>query len=196
MNYLEKFILIGHWCIDDKFKSNKSLKDEGLRGINFKIDNQYNQWKDIVYIFKSNEEIFYIGETTSGIYNRFSSYRYGFDKLEDTDNRVKREITKKLINGEQISIYIWQPVTEFVIADEKIQLPISKPIEEFLINKLSESHNLINNKGNQFKLSRELTPFEKRMSFEGGTFTPPDGKPTMTRAEALKELGFEPDSEK
>lgn len=37
--------------------------------------------------------------------------------------------------------------------------------------------------------------FLDRMSYEGGTYTPPNGKPTMTRAEALKELGFEPDSE-
>jgi len=58
------------------------------------------------------------------------------------------------------------------------------------------------NMSNQDKLkkihqsdSKELTPFEKRMSFEGGTFTPPDFKPTMKQAEVLRELGFERDSE-
>jgi hypothetical protein len=38
---------------------------------------------------------------------------------------------------------------------------------------------------------KPLTPFKKRMSYEGGTFTPPNGKPTMTREEALRQLGFE-----
>ena len=190
MNYLEKFITIGHWCLDENFKSNKSLTEENLKGINFKIDKQYNQWKDVVYIFKSADEIFYIGETTSGVYNRFASYRYGFDKVEDTDNRVKREITNRLINGEQITIHIWQPKTNFEISNEIIEIPISKPIEEFLIHKLSTKYNLINNKGN---ITKQKSSFQERMSYEGGTYTPPNGIPSMSREEALRILGFDED---
>ena len=43
---------------------------------------------------------------------------------------------------------------------------------------------------------KPLTPFEKSMSYEGGTFTPPNGIPTMTWEEALRQLGFEHDPEK
>jgi hypothetical protein len=43
---------------------------------------------------------------------------------------------------------------------------------------------------------KKMTPFEKRMSYEGGLFIPPDGKPSMTKAEALKQLGFEKDARK
>ncbi len=41
---------------------------------------------------------------------------------------------------------------------------------------------------------KPLSPFEKRMSFEEGPIAPIDGKYTMTREEALRQLGFEPDS--
>jgi len=43
---------------------------------------------------------------------------------------------------------------------------------------------------------KPLTPFEKRMSYEGGTFIPPNGIPSMTKEEALRQLGFEPNPEK
>ncbi len=42
---------------------------------------------------------------------------------------------------------------------------------------------------------KPLSPFEKRMSFEEGPIAPIDGMYTMTREEALRQLGFEPDSE-
>ena len=40
------------------------------------------------------------------------------------------------------------------------------------------------------KDEKPLTPFEKRMSYDGGIYTPPNGTPIMTRADALRELGF------
>ena len=37
---------------------------------------------------------------------------------------------------------------------------------------------------------KPLTPFEKRMSYDGGPIKPIDGKYTMTREEAMRQLGF------
>ncbi len=40
------------------------------------------------------------------------------------------------------------------------------------------------------KDEKPLTPFEKRMSYDGGPIKPIDGKYTMTREEAMRQLGF------
>jgi len=133
MNYFKEFKRIGLWELDDSYKSNKTLKSLKLNGINFLIDNDSERKKNVVYVFKSNKEILYIGETTRGLKSRFESYRYGFDKLNDTDNRVKIEITKRLIRGEAVEIFCFQPTTIVQFAGETINIPISKPIEEFLI---------------------------------------------------------------
>lgn len=40
------------------------------------------------------------------------------------------------------------------------------------------------------KDEKPLNPFENRMSYDGGIYTPPKGIPIMTREEAMRELGF------
>lgn len=155
MKYLDLFTPIGKWVLDENYKSHKILQSHGLSGINFLIDKSKSTLKDVVYVFKTDKEIIYICETSSTLNNRFSSYRYGFDKIEDTDNRVKIELTNRLVNNENIDIYIWQPYTEFVIADETIKVPLSKPIEEFLILKIAPFHNLINKKGKKIEFLTE-----------------------------------------
>ena len=40
------------------------------------------------------------------------------------------------------------------------------------------------------KDEKPLTPFEKRMSYDGGPIKPIDGKYSMTREEAMRQLGF------
>src|SRR5690554_5539766 len=118
MKYLDHFNPIGEWVLDDKYKSHLVLQNHGLKGINFLIDKSKSALKDVIYMFRTDDEILYIGETSSGLSNRFTSYRFGFDKIEDTDNRVKIELTKRLLKGDSVKIYIWKPTTEFVIADE------------------------------------------------------------------------------
>ncbi len=147
MKWLSNFEKIGYWELNDSYKSHKILNDLNLRGINFVINKEKSELKNVVYVFKSEEEILYIGETTKGIKERFVSYRYGFDKLNDTDNRVKKEITKLLIENKQIEIYLIQPKVNFLFNDENIELSISKSLEDYLITIYRPK---INKKENKF----------------------------------------------
>lgn len=137
MNILEEFIKIGYWEFNSKYKSNKSLNHLQLPGINFVIEKTLGTKKNVVYLFKTGSETLYIGETSRGLQSRFESYRYGFDKLEDTDNRVKIGITDELLKGNRVDIYYIQPDTEYYFGGEKIHIPLSKPIEEHLIRKIN-----------------------------------------------------------
>lgn len=133
MEWLNNFEKIGHWELNDKFKSHKVLSHLNLSGINFVVDKEKSKLENVVYVFKTKNEILYIGETTKGIKERFSSYRYGFDKLIDTDNRVKEEITRLLLENEHIEIYLLQPKAIFNFNSENIELSISKSLEDYLI---------------------------------------------------------------
>jgi hypothetical protein len=155
MKYLENFKNVGHWKLDSTRKSNKSLKILNLPGIKAEIKNSFQNLKDLVYIFKNANEIIYIGETSSALKERLNSYAYGFDKLNDTDNRVKIALTKKLLEHQCVEILIWQPSTTFNLCGELINIPISKPIEEILIKKFSSTSELINTKG--AKKSHKIT---------------------------------------
>ncbi|ESU20950.1 hypothetical protein FCR2A7T_07200 [Flavobacterium cauense R2A-7] len=133
MEWLNNFEKIGHWELNDKFKSHKVLNHLNLRGINFVVDYEKARLENVVYVFKTENEILYIGETTKGIKERFSSYRYGFDKLIDTDNRIKVEITKILLENKPIEIYLLQPKAIVKFNNENIELPVSKSLEDYLI---------------------------------------------------------------
>lgn len=80
MNYLKEFKHIGYWEINEKYKSHKTLINLNLKGINFVISKEYSDLKNVIYIFKTTNELLYVGETTRGMQSRFESYRYGFDK--------------------------------------------------------------------------------------------------------------------
>ncbi len=133
MELLNNFEKIGHWELNDKFKSHKVLSHLNLKGINFVVNKEKSKLENVVYVFKTTKEILYIGETTKGVKERFSSYRYGFDKLFDTDNRVKVEITKLLLENEKIEIYLLQPKAIFNFNSKSIELHISKSLEDYLI---------------------------------------------------------------
>jgi len=134
MEWLNNFEKIGHWELNDKYKSHKVLSHLNLSGINFVVDENKSKLENVVYVFKTKNEILYIGETTKGIKERFTSYRYGFDKLIDTDNRVKEEITKLLLENEIIEIYLMQPKAIFNFNNKNIELSISKSLEDYLIS--------------------------------------------------------------
>lgn len=144
IEYLKGFKKVGCWILNDKYKSNKSLNQLNLKGINFILDKEYAHIKDCVYAFvNTQEEIIYIGETSNkeGLSGRFRSYRYGFDKLTDTDNNVKIEITKQLEGGSHINILVFKPSAKYDFLGEEITIPLSKPIEEFLISRIAPKIN-------------------------------------------------------
>lgn len=134
IRFIENFKSIGYWELNDNFKSNKSLADLHLKGIAYVLDELFIEVKDLIYLFKTETEILYIGETTGNLRQRFTSYRYGFDKFKDTDNRVKIGLTKELCMGNTIEIMYYQPVTEFEIGGQILRISLSKPIEKFLIS--------------------------------------------------------------
>ncbi len=146
MEWIKNFEKVGHWELNDNFKSHKVLNHLNLKGINFVIDKEKATLENVVYVFKTKNEILYIGETTKGIKERFSSYRYGFDKLIDTDNRVKEEITKLLLQGEQIEIYLLQPKAVYNFDNKNIELSISKSLEDYLISTYNPRINKKENK--------------------------------------------------
>jgi hypothetical protein len=152
MEWLNNFEKIGYWELNDNFKSHKVLSHLNLRGINFIVDKEKSKLENVVYVFKTKNEILYIGETTKGIKERFSSYRYGFDKLIDTDNRVKEEITKLLLENELIEIYLLQPKTIFNFNNEDIELSISKSLEDYLITTYKPRINKKENKSLKNKM--------------------------------------------
>lgn len=152
MEWLNNFEKIGYWELNDKFKSHKILINLNLKGINFVVDKQKAKLENVVYVFKSGDEILYIGETTKGIKERFSNYRYGFDKLIDTDNRVKEEITKLLLEGLLIEIYILQPKAIFNLNGDNIELSISKSLEDYLISTYKPRLNKRKNKSLEYKM--------------------------------------------
>lgn len=141
---LENFQKIGFWELDEKYKSHKVLSNLNLKGINFNINKKYSNLKNVIYLFRTDSEILYIGETTRGMQSRFESYRYGFDKINDTDNRVKIGLTEILELGKRIEILYFEPITEYKLGKEELIIPLSKPIEEYLISKL---HPKFNEKG-------------------------------------------------
>lgn len=155
LKYLENFETIGQWVIDDSRKSNKSVKHLNLTGIRANIDKSKQNLKDVIYIFKTKNRIVYIGETSRELKERLYAYGYGFDVLKDTDNRVKKGLTKLLTSGQPVDILIWKPETLYTICGEEVLIPLSKPLEEFLIKKISPISDIINNKGIQ-KINKEI----------------------------------------
>tara|TARA_R110002050_G_scaffold300534_1_gene470365 strand:+ start:251 stop:979 length:729 start_codon:yes stop_codon:yes gene_type:complete len=135
MNYINEFKYVGSWKLDENSKSNKNLAHLNLCGINFYLDKESDDKKNLVYLFRSNNKTFYIGQTTRDLKSRFYDYKRGFDNEKDTDSKVKIEITNRLSKGEEIEIFYCQPKTVVQFAGEKIEIPISKPIEELLIAK-------------------------------------------------------------
>jgi len=77
---------------------------------------------------------------------RFLEYRYGFDKLNDTDNRVKIEITRLLESDEKVEIYFHEPKAKFKFNGEQIELSVSKSFEEYLIARYQPRINKKENK--------------------------------------------------
>jgi len=152
MEWLNSFEKIGYWELNDKFKSHKVLGHLNLNGINFVVDKEKGKLKNVVYVFKTKDQILYIGETTKGINERFSSYRYGFDKLIDTDNRVKEEITKLLLEDELIEIYLLQPKAILNFHNENIEISVSKSLEDYLISKYKPRINKKENKSFKNKM--------------------------------------------
>ncbi len=153
MEWLNSFDKIGYWELNDKYSSHKVLKHENLRGINFVIDKEKAQLENVVYVFKTKSEIIYIGETTKNVKSRFSSYRYGFDKLKDTDNRVKIAITKYLEKDEIVEIFLIQPKTNFMFNNQQIELSISKSLEDYLISTYKPKINTKENKSLSNKMN-------------------------------------------
>lgn len=152
MEWINNFEKIGYWELNDNFKSHKVLSHLNLKGVNFVVNKEKAKLENVVYVFKTKKEILYIGETTKGIKERFTSYRYGFDKLTDTDNRVKEKITKLLLEDELIEIYLLQPKATFNFNGEDIELSISKSLEDYLISKYNPRINKKENKSLKNKM--------------------------------------------
>jgi len=143
-NKLEKYGLheIGCWIMSNH-KSTKHLSH--LQGINFNIEKSIGNISNAVYAFVANDNVLYIGETTAGINSRFQSYRYGNPLKTDTDNRVKKAITKLLENNTKVTIWFTQPVGKMELpSGENIKIPASKPLEELLISELEPEYNVKN----------------------------------------------------
>jgi len=61
MDWLKDFQKVGCWELNDKYSSQKSQKvlaHLNLSGINFVIDKQHSETRNIVYLFKTKNEVF------------------------------------------------------------------------------------------------------------------------------------------
>jgi hypothetical protein len=146
MDWIKDFQKAGYWELNNTYKSQKVLSHLNLSGINFVIDKKHSNTRNIVYLFKTEKEVFYIGETSLGMQKRFEMYRYGFDKLNDTDNRVKIEITNLLTQREEVEIYFIEPKAHFQFNGVPLELAVSKSFEEYLIAKYQPRINKKENK--------------------------------------------------
>ncbi len=142
MKILEISTRIGAWEFGN-YASTKHLKH--LRGIQFSINTEYINIKDIVYLFAIDEEIVYVGETSNSLKARLESYRYGNSYKKDTDNRVKIAITSALEENKKVGVYYIKPTTEYFLNGKLLSIPLSKPIEEYLISEIGP---ILNKKGN------------------------------------------------
>lgn len=124
-------------------KTVSHLRDECLFGINYELPKEWQTKRDVIYAFVINGIVSYIGETTSGISSRFSGYRYGNPLITDTDNRVKLAITRALVNGYSVDIWVGKPIAHLLLPNgTKLEIPASKPLEERLIAIISPELNV------------------------------------------------------
>ena len=127
------FKQIGKWSFGG-YGSTKHLSY--LKGIQFTLlDSDFPN--GFVYAFTFDQEVVYVGETTTRMGMRFEGYRYGNPLERDTDNRVKIAITEALIAGKNVLIWILSKKVEIQFDGETISVSANKPIEEWLIRKLS-----------------------------------------------------------
>jgi hypothetical protein len=140
---LESFGLkrVGAWELSDRYRSTKHLRDEGLPGIAFFLDEGWAKRRNVDYAFSDGSVVLYIGETTAGLNSRFAGYRYGNPKPGDTDNGVKRAIAEVLEPGRPVAIWASQPVATFAIGGLDVEVPASKPVEELLIARIKPTCN-------------------------------------------------------
>lgn len=132
------FQMIGAWQFSSRHKSVKHLLDERIEGINFSIPSEIKEARNVVYAFLADDEVIYVGETTRGMSSRFEGYRYGNPNEADTDNNVKKVITKSLQSGIAVSIWYTMPVATLPLPNrDPIEIPASKPFEEYLIGNYS-----------------------------------------------------------
>jgi hypothetical protein len=129
----------GHWKFG-AYKSASHLSD--LPGISFVLEDTFRRATNVVYAFVVGDQVLYVGETTNGMSDRFTSYRYG-NKLErDNDNCIKREITNALQQNRTVDGAAC-PVGIVELPKGKLEIPASKPLEAALIG---EFRGLLNRK--------------------------------------------------
>ena len=131
------FACIGKWSLGE-YKSTKHLSH--MSGLKYSID-VHNKAQGFVYAFSVDDEVVYVGETTQAMGERFNSYRYGNPLVRDTDNRVKKRITKALEERQKVLIWFYSQTTDFQFAGESLSISVNKPIEEELIRRLSPELN-------------------------------------------------------
>lgn len=127
-------VRIGEWVKSGSHGSVAHLRNSVPFGINFAIPRDWKCRTNVVYAFILDGVVEYVGETTRGVADRFSGYRYGNPLVSDTDNRVKLGITTCLEKGGLVEIWACQPVAAYALSDgEFLNVPASKPLEEHLI---------------------------------------------------------------
>jgi hypothetical protein len=145
MESLKNFTKIGHWELNAKYTSSKVMSH--LPSIGFKINDIHKNTSEVIYAFSVKDKIIYVGQTTRKIKDRLADYRRGFDKKQDTDNRVKERITELLVSKKTIDIFIYRPIVNFIFNNKSIEIPISKSLEKLIIELEKPEINKEYNKG-------------------------------------------------
>jgi len=141
---LEDFGLedVGQWKLSGQPSSIPHLKN--LPGIEFQLNENIRKEKYIVYAFVIKEKVVYVGETSNGLESRFSGYKSGAGNEKDTDNKIKKRITKSLLENNTPSIWAGTPVATLRLSNpsQVCEVPASKPVEQILINRLKPELNI------------------------------------------------------
>jgi hypothetical protein len=140
-NLLKEFELacVGAWQLSTRHSSTHHLKH--LPGINFYVSLEFGSKKHVVYAFVIKGKVIYVGETSKGLNSRFAGYGYGNPNKRDTDNRIKKMITKSLTSNIAVSIWAATPVAVLKLHASEYEVPASKPVEEILIARLNPKLN-------------------------------------------------------
>lgn len=127
------FRRVGNWEQAD-YASTPHLSN--LNGIGFILDSNHADGRGVVYALTVDDAIAYIGET-SRLRSRCESYRYGNPLENDTDNRVKLELTEALQRNCTVDIWALVPESQVQLGEHQLTLSASKPVEQWLISKLN-----------------------------------------------------------
>jgi hypothetical protein len=140
------FVQVGQWLLSARHGSVAHLAN--LRGINFELQPSAATKRNVVYAFSFSGTPHYIGTSSAvrGVRSRFESYRYGNPLVRDTDNRVKKNITRHLEEGGAVTIWLAEPMAEPMaelrLPNEVVRVPACKLLEDYVIEQLRPAANV------------------------------------------------------